>query len=131
MILLRYQMIIRDVNCNLNVHLIKKFPTHLTGFLLGAGLSVLILNYFRNSFITFNLFPLSSKVSSSQLSGLIIPGAAKTIHYANSISEFYLNKDKNSITELNYLPDGIIKEYKIQDSDIRLKKILQIPDVKK
>jgi hypothetical protein len=55
----------------------------------------------------------------------------KTIHYANSISEFYLNKDKNSITELKYLPDGIIKEYKIQDSDIRLKKILQTPDFKK
>ena len=53
----------------------------------------------------------------------------KTIHYTNSISEFYI--DKNSITELKYLPDGIIKEYKIQDSDIRLKKILQIPDVKK
>ena len=50
----------------------------------------------------------------------------KTIHYANSISEFYKNKDKNSITELKYLPDGIIKEYKIQDSDIRLKKILLI-----
>ena len=123
-------MIIRDVNCNLNVHLIKKFPTHLTGFLLGAGLSVLILNYFRNSFITFNLFPLSSKVSSSQLSGLIIPGAAKTIHYANSISEFYLNKDKNSITG-QYLSHKKYKEYKIQDSDIRLKKILQIHDVKK
>jgi hypothetical protein len=55
----------------------------------------------------------------------------KTIHYTNSISEFYINKDKNSITELKYLPDGIIKEYKIQDSDIRLKKILQTPDFKK
>jgi hypothetical protein len=55
----------------------------------------------------------------------------KIIHYTNSISEFYIDKNKNSITELKYLPDGIIKEYKIQDSDIRLKKILQIPDVKK
>ena len=40
----------------------------------------------------------------------------KTIHYANSISEFYLNKDKNSITELKYLPDGRIKEYNVKDS---------------
>lgn len=55
----------------------------------------------------------------------------KTIHYANSISEFYLNKDKNSITELKYLPDGRIKEYNVKDSDIRLKRILQITDVKK
>ena len=55
----------------------------------------------------------------------------QTIHYTNSISEFYLDKDKKSITEVKYLPDGIIKEYKIQGSDIRLKKILQIPDVKK
>ena len=54
-----------------------------------------------------------------------------TIHYTNSISEFYINKDKNSITELKYLSDGRIKEYKIQDSDIRLKKILQITDAKK
>jgi len=55
----------------------------------------------------------------------------KTIHYANSISEFYLNKDKNSITELKYLPDGRIKEYIVKDSDIRLKRILQITYVKK
>ena len=55
----------------------------------------------------------------------------KTIHYANSISEFYLNKDKNSITERKYLPDGRIKEYIVKDSDIRLKRILQITDVKK
>ena len=55
----------------------------------------------------------------------------QTIHYTNSISEFYLNKDKNSITELKYLHDVIIKEYKIQYSNIRLKKTLQIPDVKK
>ena len=55
----------------------------------------------------------------------------KTIHYANSISEFYLNKDKNSITELKYLPDGRIKDYNAKDSDIRLKRILQITDVKK
>jgi len=50
----------------------------------------------------------------------------KTIHYTNSISEFYINKDKNSITELKYLPDGIIKEYKIQDSHIRLKKYYKL-----
>ena len=50
----------------------------------------------------------------------------KTIHYTNSISEFYLNEDKKSITEIKYLSDGRIKEYKIQNSDIRLKKILQI-----
>ena len=50
----------------------------------------------------------------------------KTIHYTNSISEFYLNADKKSITEVKYLSDGRIKEYKIQDSDIRLQKILQI-----
>ena len=55
----------------------------------------------------------------------------KTIHYTNSISEFYLNKDKKSITELKYLSDGRIKKYKIQDSDVRLKKILQITDAKK
>ena len=55
----------------------------------------------------------------------------KTIHYTNSISEFYLNEDKKSITELKYLSDGRIKEYKIQNSDIRLKKILQITGVTK
>ena len=55
----------------------------------------------------------------------------KTIHYANSISEFYLNKDNHSITELKYLPDGRIKEYIVKDSDIRLKRILQITYVKK
>ena len=46
----------------------------------------------------------------------------QTIHYTNSISEFYLNKDKKSITEVKYLPDGRIKEYNVKDSDIRLKK---------
>ena len=50
----------------------------------------------------------------------------KTIHYTNSISEFYLNEDKNSITELKYLSDGRIKKYRMQDTDIRLKKLLQI-----
>ncbi len=55
----------------------------------------------------------------------------QTIHYANSISEFYLSKDKKSITEVKYLPDGCIKEYNVKDSDIRLKRILQITDVKK
>ena len=55
----------------------------------------------------------------------------QTIHYTNSISEFYLNKDKNSITEVKYLRDGRIKEYNVKDSDIRLKRILQITDVKK
>ena len=55
----------------------------------------------------------------------------KTIHYTNSISEFYLNEDKKSITELKYLSDGRIKEYKIQNSDIRLQKILQITGVTK
>jgi hypothetical protein len=51
----------------------------------------------------------------------------KTIHYTNSISEFYLNEDKKSIKEVKYLPDGRIKEYNVNDSDIRLKAILQIP----
>jgi len=55
----------------------------------------------------------------------------KTIHYTNSISEFYLNEDKKSITELKYLSEGRIKEYNIQDSDIRLQKILQIPGTTK
>ncbi len=55
----------------------------------------------------------------------------QTIHYTNSISEFYLSKDKKSITEVKYLPDGCIKEYNVKDSDIRLKRILQITDVKK
>jgi len=55
----------------------------------------------------------------------------KTIHYTNSISEFYLNEDKKSLTEFKYLPDGRIKEYKMQNSDIRLKKILQITEAKK
>ena len=49
----------------------------------------------------------------------------KTIHYTNSISEFYLNEDKKSIKEVKYLPDGRIKEYNVQGSDIRLKRILQ------
>jgi hypothetical protein len=51
----------------------------------------------------------------------------KTIHYTNSISEFYLNEDKKSIKEVKYLPDGRIKEYNVNNSDIRLKTILQIP----
>mgnify|MGYP001573105994 CR=1 FL=1 len=55
----------------------------------------------------------------------------KTIDYTNSISEFYTNENKKSITELKYLSDGRIKEYKVQDTDIRLKKILQITDAKK
>ena len=55
----------------------------------------------------------------------------KTIHYINSVSEFYINKDKNSITELKYLSDGRIKKYRMQDTDIRLKKLLQITDAKK
>ena len=55
----------------------------------------------------------------------------KTIHYTNSISEFYLNEDKKSIKEVKYLPDGRIKEYNVQGSDIRLKRILQKPDAKK
>ena len=55
----------------------------------------------------------------------------KTIHYTNSISEFYLNEDKKSVTELKYLSDGRIKEYRVQNTDIRLKRILQITDVKK
>ena len=55
----------------------------------------------------------------------------KIIHYTNSISEFYLNKDNKRVTELKYLSDGRIKEYKVQDTDIRLKKILQITDAKK
>ena len=55
----------------------------------------------------------------------------KTIHYTNSISEFYLNKDKKSIYELKYLSDGRIKRYRVKDTDIRLKKILQITDAKK
>ena len=55
----------------------------------------------------------------------------KTIHYTNSISEFYTNENKKSITELKYLSDGRIKEYKVQDTDIRLKKIFQITDAKK
>jgi len=55
----------------------------------------------------------------------------KTIHYTNSISEFYLNEDKKSIKEVKYLPDGRIKEYNVQGSDIRLKRILQKTDAKK
>ena len=51
----------------------------------------------------------------------------KTIDYTNSISEFYLNKDKKSIKEVKYLPDGRIIEYNVNDSDIRLKVILQMP----
>jgi hypothetical protein len=51
----------------------------------------------------------------------------KTIHYTNSISEFYLNEDKKSIKEVKYLPDGRIKEYNVNNSDIRLKTILQMP----
>jgi hypothetical protein len=51
----------------------------------------------------------------------------KTIHYTNSVSEFYLNEDKKSIKEVKYLPDGRIKEYNVNNSDIRLKTILQIP----
>ena len=51
----------------------------------------------------------------------------KTIHYTNSISEFYLNEDKKSIKEVKCLPDGCIIEYNINDSDIRLKAILQMP----
>jgi hypothetical protein len=55
----------------------------------------------------------------------------KTIHYTNSISEFYLNEDKKSITELKYLSDGRIKEYNVNNSDIRLKAILQMPAAQK
>jgi len=55
----------------------------------------------------------------------------KTIHYTHSISEFYLNEDKKNVTELKYLSDGRIKEYRVQNTDIRLKRILQITDVKK
>ena len=55
----------------------------------------------------------------------------KTIHYTNSISEFYLNEDKKSIKEVKYLPDGRIKEYNVQGSNIRLKRILQKTDAKK
>lgn len=55
----------------------------------------------------------------------------QTIHYTYSISEFYLNNDKKSITEVKYLSDGRIKEYNVKDSDIRLRRILQITDVKK
>ena len=51
----------------------------------------------------------------------------KTIHYTNSVSEFYLNEDKKSIKEVKYLPDGRIKEYNVNNSDIRLKTILQMP----
>lgn len=54
----------------------------------------------------------------------------KTIHYTNSISEFYLNEDKKSIKEVRYLPGGRIKEYNVQDSDIRLR-ILQKKDGEK
>ena len=55
----------------------------------------------------------------------------KTIHYTNSISEFYFNEDKKIIKEVKYLSDGRIKEYRVQDSDIRIKKILQVTDEKK
>ena len=51
----------------------------------------------------------------------------KTIHYTNSISEFYLNEDKKSIKEVKCLADGRIKEYNVNDLDIRLKAILQMP----
>ena len=51
----------------------------------------------------------------------------KTIHYTNSVSEFYLNEDNKSIKEVKYLPDGRIKEYNVNNSDIRLKTILQMP----
>ncbi len=50
----------------------------------------------------------------------------KTIHYTNSVSEFYLNEDEKYIKELKYLPNGRIKEYNVNDSDIRLKAILQM-----
>ena len=36
-------------------------------------------------------------------------------------------KDKKSIKEVKYLPDGRIKEYNVNDSDIRFKAILQMP----
>ena len=48
-----------------------------------------------------------------------------TIHYTNSISEFYLNEDEKYIKELKYLPDGRIKEYNVKNTDIRLKIILK------
>ena len=48
-----------------------------------------------------------------------------TIHYTNSISEFYLNEDEKYIKELKYLPNGRIKEYNVKDTDIRLKIILK------
>ena len=54
----------------------------------------------------------------------------KTIHYTNSISEFYLNEDKKSIKEVRYLPNGKIKEYNVRGSDIRLR-ILQKKDGEK
>tara|TARA_A100001037_G_C14615305_1_gene399103 strand:- start:88 stop:270 length:183 start_codon:yes stop_codon:yes gene_type:complete len=54
----------------------------------------------------------------------------KTIHYTNSISEFYLNEDKKSIKEVRYLPGGRIKEYNVQGSDIRLR-VLQKKDGEK
>lgn len=54
----------------------------------------------------------------------------KTIHYTNSISEFYLNEDKKSIKEVRYLPVGRIKEYNVQGSDIRLR-VLQKKDGEK
>jgi hypothetical protein len=46
-----------------------------------------------------------------------------TIHYTNSISEFY--EDEKYIKELKYLPNGRIKEYNVKDTDIRLKIILK------
>ena len=48
-----------------------------------------------------------------------------TIHYTNSISEFYLNEDEKYIKELKYLPNGCIKQYDVKDTDIRLKIILK------
>jgi len=48
-----------------------------------------------------------------------------TIHYTNSISEFYLNEDEKYIKELKYLPNGRIKQYDVKDTDIRLKIILK------
>ena len=51
----------------------------------------------------------------------------KTIHSTNSISDFYINEDKKSIKEVKCLPDGRIKAYNVNDSDIRLKAILQMP----
>ena len=51
----------------------------------------------------------------------------KDINYSlincKALRKIDTNKDKNSITELKYLPDGRIKEYNVKDSDIRLKNV--------